>query len=136
MSVRGAGRGGKAGGAGRAAGAGRSGGPSKAKGTFGGKVDKPTSLAGASGLVASANAQSAAATSPVLAQVLELARLMKAGEIKNRDEATKRLVRDILRQKVRTQSKRLADEIIASLKDDPRMSKSLERLWTKAEQEE
>ncbi|MBM4783475.1 MAG: hypothetical protein GQE15_37845 [Archangiaceae bacterium] len=136
MSVRGVGRGGKAGGAGRAGAAGGASGPAKAGGAFGAKVDRAESLVGPSGLVGSSNVGATAATNPVVAQALDIARQMKAGQIKSRDEATKKLVQDILRDKVHTQSKHLTEKIVAQLKDDPRLAQTLERLWNKAEQEE
>ncbi len=136
MSVRGVGRGGKAGGAGRAGAAGPAAGASKAGGAFGAKVDKAESLVAPSGLVGSSNVGATSAANPVVAQALDIARQMKAGQIKSRDEATKKLVQDILRDKVRTQSKQLTEKIVEQLKDDPRLSQTLERLWTKAENEE
>jgi hypothetical protein len=136
MSVRGVGRGGKAGGAGRAGASGPAAGASKAGGAFGAKVDKAESLVAPSGLVGSSNVGATSAANPVVAQALDIARQMKAGQIKSRDEATKKLVQDILRDKVRTQSKQLTEKIVEQLKDDPRLSQTLERLWTKAENEE
>ena len=143
MSVRGVGRGGKAGGARGASGASGAGGAGKASGaskaggaSFGGKVDRTESLVGPSGLVASGNASAVAAADPVTGQVLELARQLKEGKLKSRDEATKKLVNDILKEKVRSQSKQLANKIFEQLKDDPRLNQTLERMWTRAENEE
>ncbi|MCU0700867.1 MAG: hypothetical protein MUC96_30535 [Myxococcaceae bacterium] len=136
MSVRGVGRGGKAGGAGRAGAAGGASGPSKAGGAFGAKVDRTESLVAPSGLVGSSNVGATAATNPVVSKALDIARQMKQGQIKSRDEATKKLVQDILRDKVRSQSKHLTEKIFEQLKDDPRLAQTLERLWNKAEQEE
>ncbi len=87
-------------------------------------------------MVGSSNVGATSAANPVVAQALDIARQMKAGQIKSRDEATKKLVQDILRDKVRTQSKQLTEKIVEQLKDDPRLSQTLERLWTKAENEE
>lgn len=134
MSVRGVGRGGRAGGAGGAKGAGKAAGPSKASGTFGAKVDRTESLVGPSGAVGSSNVGNVAAADPVTAQALDLARQMKQGQLKSRDEATKKLVADILREKVRLQSKKLTEKIFDQLKDDPRLNQTLERLWNKAEE--
>jgi hypothetical protein len=133
MSVRGAGRAGKSSttkGAGGAAGA------AKASGAFGAKVDKAESLVGASGLVASSNVGAAAPADPISAQVADLARRLKSGELKSRDEATKKLVTDILRDRVRMQSKKLTDKVLEQMKDDPRLSQTLERLWNRAESEQ
>ena len=134
MAVRGVGRGGKAGGAGKASGAG---GAAKAgKSSFGGRVDKSESLVGPSGEVGSSNVGGVAAADPVTAQALDLARQLKNGQLKNRDEATKKLVADILREKVRLQSQQLTDRIIEQLKDDPHLSQTLEQMWNKAESEQ
>lgn len=136
MSVKGVGRGGRAGGAVRAGGAQ---GAAKASGAFGAKVDKADkaeSLVGPSGAAASGNAGGVAAADPVTAHVLDIARQLKGGQLKSRDEATKKLVADILQQKVRLQSKKLTDTIAQQLKDDPRLSQTLERLWNQAEEQE
>jgi hypothetical protein len=76
----------------------------------------------------------AAPADPVAAQALELIRQLKSGQLKSRDEATRKLVADILREKVRSQSKRLADKIVEQLKEDPRLNQTLERLWDRAEE--
>jgi hypothetical protein len=137
MSVRGVGRGGKAGGARGASGAGGAGAASKAGGAgFSAKVDKSESLVGASGLVAGANVGAAGPADPVTAQAMDLVRQLKTGQLKSRDEATKKLVADILREKVRTQSKKLTEKIFEQLKDDPRLNQTLERLWNRAEEQE
>jgi len=67
---------------------------------------------------------------------LDLVRQLRSGQLKSRDEATKKLVADILREKVRTQSKKLADKVFEQLKDDPRLSQTLDRLWNRAEEQE
>ncbi len=136
MSVRGVGRGGRAGGAGGAGRAGGAQGAGKAAGAFGAKVDKAESLVGPSGAAGSGNVGGVAATDPVTAQVLDIARQLKDGQLKSRDEATRKLVADILREKVRLQSKRLTDKIAEQLKDDPRLNQTLQRLWDKAEEQE
>ncbi len=119
---------GRKGGAGAAKGAGPVG---KTGGAgFAGKVDRAESLVGPSGLAASSNV---AAADPVTAQALDIARQLKSGQIKTREEATKKLVADILREKVRMQSKALTQKIADQLQDDPRLSQALDRLWTKGE---
>ena len=134
MSVKGVGRGGKSGGAGRA---GAASGPAKTSGAgFGGKVDKAESLVGPSGAAGSSNVQGTAPTDAITAQVLDIARQLKDGQLKSRDEATKKLVSDILREKVRMQSKQLTEKIVDQLKDDPRLSQTLDRLWKRAEEKE
>jgi hypothetical protein len=77
-----------------------------------------------------------AAADPVAAQALELIRQLKTGQVKSRDEATRKLVGDILREKVRTQSKQLTEWIVEQLKDDPAKSRLLEQLWKRAEKQE
>lgn len=134
MSVKGVRGGGRSAGAGRA---GAAAGPSKAGGVgFAGKVDRSESLVGPSGAVGSSNVGAAAAADPVSAQVLNLARQLKAGQLKSRDEATKKLVADILRDKVRMQSKKLTERVVDQLQDDPRLKQTLERMWTRAEAEQ
>ena len=120
----------KKGGAGAVRGGGGAGGAAKAGKAFGAKVDKAESLVAPSGLVASSNVQ---ATDPVTAQALDIARQLKSGQIKSKEEATKKLVADILREKVRLQSKALTQKISDQLQNDPRISQALERLWSKAE---
>jgi hypothetical protein len=121
--VGGGGRKGGAGGAGGAKGGGAAG---KAGGGFAGKVGKGEGLVGPSGLVGGGNVGGA---DPVSAQALDIARMLKSGEIKTRQEATKRLVATILRDKVKSQSKTLQSKIADVLQDDPRLSQALERLW-------
>ncbi len=134
MSVRGVGRGGKAGGARGASGAA---GAAKTSGAgFGAKVDKAESLVGPSGAVGSSNVGNVGPTDPVTAQAMDLVRQLRSGQLKSRDEATKKLVADILREKVRTQSKKLTEKVFEQLKDDPRLNQTLERLWDRAEEQE
>lgn len=136
MSVRGVGRGGKAGGARGAGAASGAAGASKASAAFGAKVERSESLVGPSGAAGSGNVGAAAAADPVAAQAMELIRQLKSGQLKSRDEATRKLVTDILREKVRTQSKKLTDKIVEQLKEDPRLNQTLERLWNRAEEQE
>jgi hypothetical protein len=128
MAVGKVGGGGRKGGAGGAKGAGGAG--SVGKSSFGGKVDRTESLVGPSGLAGSGNVQAA---DPVTAQAMDIARQLKSGQIKTREEATKKLVAEVLKEKVRMQSKALTQRIADSLQDDPRLSQALERLWSKAE---
>jgi hypothetical protein len=136
MSVRGVGRGGKAGGARGASGAGGAAKASGAQGAFGAKVDKAESLVGPSGAAGSGNVGTVGPTDPVTAQAMDLVRQLRSGQLKSRDEATKKLVADILREKVNTQSKKLTDKVFEQLKDDPRLNQTLERLWNRAEEQE
>lgn len=122
--------GGKKGGAGGVRGGGAAGGVGKSGKAFGPKVDKAESLVGPSGLVASAGVE---AVDPVMAQALDIARQLKSGQLKSKEEATKKLVQDILREKVRMQSQALTSKIANQLQDDPRINQALERLWSKAE---
>lgn len=118
---------------GRAGGAGKAGAPAKAGGAgFAGKVGRNEAVEKASGLVG-ASAGGVAATDPVTVKALDIARQLKAGQIKTKEEATRKLVSDILREKVRLQSAALTQKIADQLKDDPRLSQALERLWSKAE---
>lgn len=122
---------GKVGGKKGAGGAKGPGGVGKAGGGgFAGKVGKSESLVGASGLVGGSNVMKADA---VTAQALDIVRQLRSGQIKTREEATRKLVGDILREKVRLQSKTLSKKIAEHLEGDPRLTKALERIWNKAD---
>lgn len=125
---------GRVGGGGRKGGAGGvrgPGGAGKASGAgFAGKVERSQSLVAPSGAAGSGNVQP---LDPVSAQVLDIARQLRSGQIKSREEATKRLVAEVLREKVRMQSKALTERIAGTLQDDPRLSQALDRLWAKGE---
>lgn len=136
MSVRGAGRGGKAGGARGASGAGGAAKTSGASGAFGAKVDKTESLVGPSGAAGSSNVGGVGPTDPVTAQAMELVRQLRTGQLASREEASKKLIADILREKVNNQSKKLTDRIFEQLKDDPRFSQMFDRLWNRAQEQE
>lgn len=136
MSVRGVGGRGKAGGARGASGAGGAAKASAAGGAKFGKVDRSESLVGPSGAAGGGNVGTIAASDPVTAKAVELIRQLQAGVIKSREEATRKLVADILRDKVRTQSKKLTERICGELEGDPRLNQTLERLWKHAEEKE
>ena len=72
---------------------------------------------------------SAAAADPVTARALELARKLRSGEISTREEATKQLIAEILKEKLRMQSESLTSRIADALVDDPRLNQALDRLW-------
>lgn len=100
---------------------GKAGGP---KGGGGGA--KGVSGAGSAG-GASGPSSSAAPGSPqavISAQVQELARLLKAGQI-SRDEATQKLVATMLKEKMRTQSRSLVKKIADDISDHPRLKRLL-----------
>ena len=120
----------KGGAAGGVKGSGGAGNVGKAEGAFGAKVDKAESLVAPSGLVGTSNVQG---PDPVTAQALDIARQLKNGQIKTKEEATQKLVADILKEKVRLQSKALTQKITDQLGNDPRIANALERLWAKAE---
>ncbi len=102
------------------------------KGSFEGKVDQAESLVAPSGLVQGGNV---GATDPVTAQALDIARQLKSGEIKSREEASKKLVASILKEKLRLQSRALTDRIADALQDDPRLNQALDRLWSRDQRE-
>ncbi|MFL5318230.1 MAG: hypothetical protein ACJ790_01140 [Myxococcaceae bacterium] len=104
-------------------GAGAAGGASGVKGA--GSVGA-TGGAGAAGKAAAASA-----ADPVAAQAMEIARQLKSGQLKSKEEATKKFVAEILKEKLRMQSKALTSRIADSLQDDPRLNQALERLWAK-----
>jgi RNA polymerase sigma factor for flagellar operon FliA len=125
MAVGKVGGGNRKGGAGAAKGTGAVG---KSGGTsFDAKVTRSESVVGASGVVGSSNV---VATDPVTAQALDIARQLKSGQIKSREEATRKLVAQVLKEKVRMQSKALTQKIADALEEDPRLSQALDRLWT------
>jgi len=129
MSVGGIRGGGGKGRAGGPKGASGKGGVGKASGSnFGGKVDRTEELVGPSGEVGSSNV---GGVDPVTAQALELARKLKSGEISSKEEATKKLVADILKEKLRMQSQSLTSKVAEALQNDPRLTQALERLWSK-----
>lgn len=131
MSVGGVGRGGGKGRAGGAKGASGAG-PAKGAG-FGGKVDKSESLVGPSGLVGSSNVQGPQPTDPVTASAMAIAKQLKNGDFKSKDEATRKLVAEVLKEKLRMKSATLTQKIADALQEDPRLNQALERLWAKAE---
>lgn len=130
--VKGGGRGGRSGGAKGSGGARRTGRTSGAG--FGGKVEgaggagKAEGLVGPSGAAASGNV---GPVDPVTAQALEVARQLRSGQLSSKEEATRKLVADILKEKLRMQSRALTSKIAESLQDDPRLHQALERLWSK-----
>jgi len=131
--VGGGGKRGGASGAGGAGGAKGAGAASGAKGAgFAGKVDSIDAVQGASGAVGGSNV---AAVDRVTANALDIARQLKSGQIKTKEEATKKLVADILKEKVRMQSRALTAKIAETLQDDPRLNQALERLWGRGAQE-
>ena len=116
--VRGGGKRGGAGGVGKAPRAG-----------FDSRVDRAASTAGPSGTAGTSGAGALAPADALTSRALEIARLLRAGQISTRDEATRRLVSDILKQKLRMQSKALTQRIADALEDDPAMNRRLGRLW-------
>ena len=48
-----------------------------------------------------------------------------------RDEHLKKLVQEILREKLRMKSQALSTKIAEAIQDDPRLNQALERLWSK-----
>ncbi len=128
------------GGKGKAGGASGSGGAAKSGGATFGKVDRTEANQGVSGLVGSAGAagpsgaagaMGAQGAEPVLtARAQAIAQALKSGEIQSKQEATKRFVQDILKEKMRMNSKALSEKIADALQDDPRLTQALERLWS------
>src|SRR6218665_2234986 len=93
MSVGGVGRGGGKGRAGGAKGASGRAPAGKAGGaSFGGSVDRAAGLVGPSGLVGSDNVQGPQAADPMSAQALVIAKQLKNGNFKSKDEAAGKLL--------------------------------------------
>jgi hypothetical protein len=101
--------------------------------SFGAKVDKTESLVGPSGLAGSSNVQGAQPTDPIAAQALAIAKQLKNGGFKNKEEATRQLVAEVLKEKLHMKSSTLSGKIADALQEDPRLNQVLERLWSKAE---
>jgi hypothetical protein len=124
--VRGGGKGGKAGGAKGPSGAG---GAKATGGSTFGKVDRAEAVENINGAVGSGNVQGA---EPVLtAQALAIAQQLKRGEIGSKSEAAKKFVAEVLKEKLKMNSKSLTEKIADALQDDPRLNQALERLWSK-----
>jgi hypothetical protein len=131
MSVGGVGRGG---GKGRAGGAKGAAGKAPVGGSnFGPRVDKAESLVGPSGLVGSSNVQGPQAADPISTQAMAIAKQLKNGGFKSKEEATKQLVAEVLKEKLHMKSSALSSKIADALQEDPRLNQVLERLWSKAE---
>jgi hypothetical protein len=88
---------------------------------------------GISGTVATSGAAGAGATAPadpMSLRATEIARALKAGEIV-REEAARRLVADILQDRLRIKSKKLTEKIAEQMQEDPRLNQTLQRIWSK-----
>ena len=134
MSVGGVGRGGGKGRAGGAKGASGKAPAGKAGAAgFGAAVDRASGLVGPSGAVGSSNVQGPQAADPITSQALAIAKQLKNGNFKSKDEATRKLVAEVLKEKLHMKSAALTSKIADSLMDDPRLNQALERLWSKAE---
>ncbi len=134
MSVGGVGRGGGKGRAGGAKGpAGKAPAGKAGAAGFGAAVDRASGLVGPSGEVGSSNVQGAQAADPITSQALAIAKQLKNGNFKSKDEATRKLVAEVLKEKLHMKSAALTSKIADSLMDDPRLNQALERLWSKAE---
>jgi hypothetical protein len=72
----------------------------------------------------------ASSVDPVTTRALELARKLRSGEISSKEEATKQLIAEILKEKLRMQSQSLTSRIADALVDDPRLNQALDRLWS------
>jgi hypothetical protein len=77
--------------------------------------------------------QAAQAADPITTQALAIAKQLKNGQFKSKDEATRKLVAEVLKEKLRMKSPVLTSKITDALMDDPRLNQALERLWSKAE---
>jgi hypothetical protein len=93
-------------------------------------VDRSETLVGASREASSAYV---GAADPVTARAMEIARQLRSGQLKGREEATKKLVDEVLKEKLRMQSKALTSKIADALQDDPRLNQALDRLWSQGE---
>lgn len=92
------------------------------------KVDRNAPAAGS---VATSGTGPVAATDPTTLRAMEIAQQLRQGKLKNKREATEKLVDEVLRRKLRTKSAALTGRITDALQDDPHVSQLLERLWAK-----
>jgi hypothetical protein len=83
--------------------------------------------------VGSSNVEALQPSDPITAQALAISKQLKNGDFKSKDEATRKLVAEVLREKLRMKSAALTSKIAEALQDDPRLNQALERLWSKAE---
>jgi hypothetical protein len=120
---------------GKVGGGGRKGGPSGPKGAGGTRKsgDSFTGKVGQAGPTTPGKIDTAAPLDPITSFALEISRQLRSGEIASREEATRRLVDKLLKEKVRMQSKALTKRIADFLQDDPRINPVLERLWSRSE---
>lgn len=96
------------------------------KGTFG-KVDRTERLVGPSG--AAGTSEASAVSDPVLSQAKDIALALKSGEIVTKGEAARKLVAGILKERMKLHSKALGTKIAEQIQDDPRLARTLERIW-------
>lgn len=120
--IRGGGRGGGPKDTGRAGG---KAGAGKSPGASSGKADRAGSLVGPSGAVGSSEVGGAGLAD----KAAEIARALRAGEVSTKAEAARRLVAEILEERLRTRSKVLGQRIAEQLEQDPRLAQTLERIW-------
>jgi len=133
MSVGGVGRGGGKGRAGGVKGpTGKAPAGKAGAATFGGGVDRASGPVGPSDLAGSSNVRESQAADPITAQALAIAKQLKNGDFKSKEEATRKLVAEVLKEKLRMKSAALTSRIAEALRDDPRLNQALERLWSKA----
>jgi hypothetical protein len=101
--------------------------------SFGGQVDRTAGLVGPSGMVGSSNVQAPMGLDPLSSQALAISKQLKNGNFKSKEEATRKLVAEVLKEKLNMKSSALTTKIADALQDDPRLNQALERLWSKAE---
>ncbi len=108
------------------------GGASKASaGTFG-KVDKSEKLVGASGAAGSSEV-GATSGDTVVQHAAAVARALKSGEISTRQEAARKLVGAILKEKLKMNSKALESKIAEQIEEDPHLSATLDRIMQRGQ---
>ncbi|MFN7132710.1 MAG: hypothetical protein ACK4N5_11560, partial [Myxococcales bacterium] len=100
---------------------------SKASGGTFGKVDKTEKLVGASGAAGSSEVGGASGD-VVVQHAAAVARALKSGEISTRQEAARKLVAGILKEKLKMNSKALESKIAEQIEDDPHLSATLDRI--------
>jgi hypothetical protein len=66
----------------------------------------------------------------LVAQARAIAAELRAGTVESREEATRRLVREVLSRRLKLRGSALSGRIASALKDDPRLGQALERIWS------
>ena len=70
------------------------------------------------------------ALAALVAEARAIASELRLGRCEGREEATRRLVREVLARKLKLSGKVLTRRVASALRDDPRLGQALERIWS------